>query len=502
MKLYYLLLVAVLLLLGACDIKEPMLPSWDVDLSLPLINERFYTSDLVDSTEIIIDSLNVLNVISSGEDTTPEFDDIPYNPDAEVNNIIVNGEGETGFIPFIDNLGQVEIAYAEFAQGLMRSRFTNVHPEVQELKLILHNMYTANGEELTITYDGNNNWVSIPLEQAHFGVRDSGILLSEIPFTIIVTPALLDVAEAARFSFEANTPMELSYLQGRLTDFVLELDESTTDIDIEYPYGLEQAISLQQATLKLDISNQIGFSAEFSGKLRATNEAGDIRILEIVDQDGNNYHVNPALSPTSPGLTYLEFTNNVSYLLQIMPTHIEVVDGSFTISTDAGIGSAYSTDVVTINYRVNAPFNFILHEHEIVIKEEEKLSISEDNRQLIRDNALGAELRLQVLNTLPVGAWANAYFSDSPDVDITNPDTYDFIKHATIHSSEINPDWQILEFSLSKEQLDVFTQPDLYIRWSFSFEETGHPVTIYATTGDYIHIKGMMIANILVEEAE
>jgi hypothetical protein len=502
MKYYGLLLIAILIILGACDIQKPTLPGWDVDLALPLINQRFYAYDLADGTNIVIDSTQVLNLQNIGENTTPEFSTIPFKPDVDVDSIPVPGTGYTGFLPFVDSYGSVQVAYAEIASGIMKHRFTNVSSSVEEISLVLHNFYTASGEELTLTYDGNNGWITTSLEGIHMGTENSQQLISEIPFSIVVSPVLPVTAMVADFSFLSNTDWEFSSIQGALDNYALHLQDADSTIDIDYPYGINDAVTLQQATIVMEIENHVGFAAEFSGKFRASNDQGDVQVIDIVDENGNNYHTEPALSSTSPGMSYLEFTSNISELLQIMPTRIDILDGTFTISTGQAIGSAHSTDIVKINYRLNAPFTFILHEHPIIINEETVISITEDNRARIRDNALGAEINLKMLNTLPVGAWADAYFSNTPNIDVSNPETYSFLKHAEISSSEVNPSWQDVELSLSKAELDLFTQPNVYLRWRFSFMETGEPVTIHATTADYIHIKGMMNASIRMEGSE
>ncbi len=56
MKYYALVIIAFLVLLTACEIKEPVMPKWDVDLHIPLINQQFYASDLVDNVNIVTDN--------------------------------------------------------------------------------------------------------------------------------------------------------------------------------------------------------------------------------------------------------------------------------------------------------------------------------------------------------------------------------------------------------------------------------------------------------------
>jgi len=502
MKYCALIIIAIVILLAACDIKNPALPSWDVDLHIPLINQQFYPSDLVDNVNIVTDDNQILTITSNGSAETPEFGPVPFNPNSHMENIPIPGTGENLFIPFIDNEGIVEISYAEVSSGLMRSKFTEVNSSVQELKLVFHNLFQANGEEFVINWTGEADWVNTSLAGLHIGTLDSGQIISELPVSLVVTPALPQGTTAARFGFEANSVLNFPRFQGQLNNYELELTSSMGTVDISYPYGINEAVELQEASLRVTLTNYIGFAAKFSGRIKAENEAGEVRFVDIVDDNGDFYYTIPAVG-NSPGISVLDFHNNISQLLQIMPTELKMVDALLTISNGQGIGHVEIDDKVIADYTVNAPMSFILHEHDIVIQDEQEISIPESNREQIRDNALSASLSLLIKNTLPLGASANLYFSDSPNIDVTDPATYDFVENTHIHSAATEPGWQTLELTLTKPELDVFTQPSVYLRWSFSFESSdGETVTIYARTTDYIHVKGMMIANLLIEEPE
>ena len=153
-----------------------------------------------------------------------------------------------------------------------------------------------------------------------------------------------------------------------------------------------------------------------------------------------------------------------------------------------------------LDYLINAPLIFTLHAHDIVINEEQEFTIPEENRERIQQNALSAALNMQIQNTLPIGASAKLFFSNTPNIDIYNPNTYNFMKQVTIHSFNQDPGFQNVKLELIKEELNVFTAEQVFMRLSFSFEETGSPVTIHASSGDYIHLKGMISAAILIEE--
>lgn len=501
MKKLYLLMMAVMILLGACQIKNPAMPKWDVELDLPLINDRFYVSDLVDSSNIAIDSTNVLVITANGNAESDEFGPLPFTPGVNVENIPVPGIGHDLFLPFVDDDGEVEPAYAKIHAGLIRTRFTNVHSSVQELKLVFNNIFTSTGANFSITYNGEAGWVTTNLAGLHLGENNTNQIISELPITLVVSPALPEGTTAAQFSIQANSMLQFAEFRGRLHDFSMAMESGLGGIDISYPYGIDQAVALQEASLKVYLKNYIGFNAMFSGRIKAQNEAGETRYIDILDDNGNNYFA-PAASGAQPGEITLDFHNNVSYLLQIMPTHLEMVDGVLTINSGEVIGDVEMTDQLFCDYLINAPMTFIFHQHDIVIREEQVINIPEENRERIRKNAVWANLQLQVQNMLPIGARARLYISTIPTTvsDEGVIGFNGFMEQMNLQSSEVNPGWQNLNLSIDEEEMQILTAPTIYLRWVFSFEESNGPVTIYAGSADYIHVKGMMIAKLIVED--
>jgi hypothetical protein len=501
MKKFYLVMMAVFILVGACQIKNPVLPKWDVELNVPLINDRFYASDLADSSHFVVDSTNVLVLTANGNAESDEFGPVPFTPSADMENIPIPGTGRELFIPFIDDNGEVEPAYAEMHAGFIRTRFTNVNSGVQQLKLVFHNIFTAYGEEFEINYTGNTGWVTTDLSGMILGNETSDQLITELPVSLVVSPTLPEGTTAAQFSMQANSMLQFAKFRGQLNDYSLALESGLGGIDISYPYGIDQAVHLQEASLRVYLKNYIGFAARFSGRIKATNEAGETRYIDVLDDNGNYYYAPAANGPT-PGEITIDFHNNVSYLLQIMPTHLEMVEGVLTISSGQGIGDVEMTDKLYADYLINAPMSFVFYQHEIIVREEQEISIPENNRERIRKNAQWANIQIQVQNQLPIGASARVYFSTIPTT-ISEDGIIGFngfSEEMTLQSSETNPGWQNINLSIDAEEIQIFTAPTVYMRWAFTFEASDGPVTIYAGSTDYVHVKGMMTARIRVED--
>ncbi len=76
------------------------------------------------------------------------------------------------------------------------------------------------------------------------------------------------------------------------------------------------------------------------------------------------------------------------------------------------------------------------------------------------------------------------------------------MKEAAINSADQVPGFQNVDLTLNKEELNIFTAEQVYMRFAFSFNETETPVTIHTSTSDYIHIKGMVTARVFIEKEE
>lgn len=498
MKRYLIVMLAFLALLAACEIKNPALPNWDVLLSVPLINEKFYVSDLVDTVNIIVDENQILTLTGSGDVSTHVFGNLDYDPNTNLTDqSIPSGMNQTITVPFADTNGHLTIAYAAITGGVFRYRFTGVHASAT-ITLTFQNLFDASNNPVVVTAGTNSGWVDIPLSGKHIGSPSDNVVIDGLKLHINATSTQAPGTPIADFSFEAIQPMQFSVFKGYMNGLSIDLEESSSSITIDYPHNVDESISLREASLKLDIENEVGFGAAFHGRIFASNEDGDTLSVAILDDSGQSFHVDPA-SSSGPVTTSVELSEGIEPILQMMPDSLQIINGFFTFNSGNTIGSVRSTDVVKVDYAVNAPFHFDLHEHEIVVDSIFVLEISEENRDRILNNALAADLTIELLNMLPLGATAKVFFANSDSIDVHNPATYSFSKNATVLAvSNPNP-WQSINVSLSKEELDVFAQPNVYYTWSFSFQELDD-VLIYARTSDFIHVRSMMTARIKVED--
>ncbi len=502
MKAYIALLMFVLLFLGACDIEKPSLPVWDVDIAVPLLNDIYYVSDLVDSVNIMIGDDEVLYLTGSGEVDTPAMGEVELNPEIDESDMPVPSGANTDFqIPFYDSVDNAVLSYGELSSGTMRIRFANVVPQTEEIRLIISDITDSSGNALSIEYDGNQDWRSINLAGYHFGDIESTEALSELEVSLISTSSLPDGSPLAELSIQMNEALSFAVFKGHLNHFEIGLNESSSSIDIEYPSDVDQAITLHEASLQIDVINHMGFSCVFEGRFEA-RRGDEMRSIPIVDENGENYVISAAEGDT-PGQSSLIFENNISQLMQIMPQQIQIVDARFVVNSESGSGTLRNTDVINAHYIIDAPFRFTLHEHPILVEDAVEINIGAENRDYIANDLQAASLTLEVMNKIPVGGTVRAFFADSLKIDPQDPETYAFYKELVLHSAETAPDWQTIQgLSLDKDELNLFAGEKVYVKWEFSFEESLDLVEISAGSGDFVAIRGMLRGKLRINPEE
>lgn len=498
MKRIFWIFILYLLLLPACKIREFNLPVWDVDIAIPLINEKYYVSELLDTVNIVTDQNDLLHLTTNGHLQTSEIFAISLHPDIDQSVPMVSGIMLDAEVPVSDVNNDVHLSYGSIKSGSLSYQFGNINPAVNMAYMVLADFRSAAGEPLKLNYE-DEALHTINLAGFHIGEYNSGEMLGNLSVQLYSESSLPEGTPVGEITIQMQDELLFSFFQGQLNNFVIGADTGGSGIDLEYPLGIEHAITLQEASIQIDVTNQLHFSCKFTGSIRSMCE-NEVVIIPIIDDNGNPYIIPPA-TDAAFGQKTLVLHDNISQLLQIMPTHIDIISPQFTIDTSSGFGTLQDTQIIKAEYLVDAPFRFQLHEYPIEIQEVLEISLPEDNRDLIRKNLLDAQLEILLHNKLPLGGKAYAYFSTQEDIDIDDPDTYNFVKSIAIQSSIQNPDWQTIPgLRLTRDELLLFAEEDLYLKWVFSFEATEDVVEIHASTGDYIAIKGSFKGKVRVEE--
>jgi len=451
----------------------------------------------------------VLTLVNTGQAETPDFGHVNFTPGTVVNGLqLIAGQNVNLTVPLMDPTGTVFLCYGEFTQGYLRYLFDVIDPANTLAQVILPDVVNDEGLPLQIQNNQFGTWQTFNLPDYHLGIKDAGLIQDSLRFVFSVQSDLPAGTPVGTVSIDLDNQFGFRVFQGYLYDYVRALEGVVSTININYPYDIENAIHLAGASVYIEVTNEVGFSAEFHGSLRAiNNRTGETRIIPVVDAQNQPYVVEAA-TLTGPTITELDFTGNITELLQIMPDTIEIFDSYLLINGghNGFPGFVEEHQRIRASYQINAPFVFELYDHSFELDEVTQVEMEEDARETIRDRLLEASLTLGIVNRVPVGAAVTMFVSTDPVIDTDDPGSYNFSKTLAIHAASSGSEpgaeeaEQIVELAMNKSELDVFTNPFVYLTWIFTFEPSNGPVTIYARPTDYIQIRGMISARLHLSE--
>ena len=514
MKRAVLFLLVILLFVVSCEIEKPVFPEWDVKLQVPLMNRSFFVSDLVDSVNIVLGDDDVLVLRGTGFAYTQQDVKVNFMPQVNVANIpLTSGMQQPLSAPLADAQNRVELWYGIISSGVVKARFSNVSPQLQQAKLTFNDIHKPDGSVFEIAFDGSTEWVSHSLAGCTIGNADLSAELEQLNVNVTVQSSLPNGTNVGTLDLRLNEKIHLAELHGLLHNFDIPVLENAGTIEINYPENMENAIRLLEAKLKLSIQNEVGFACEIQGTMKAERtDTGETVIVPLVDNEGNNLTIPPS-DANGPGEGVFIIENGIGEMMQIMPNKVSLLNMKYIVRNDLmdGIGSLRYTDRVLANYQVDVPFTMIILDSYLKLKEPIELTIDKDNRKLFENHVENADLQFLVLNKLPLGCDLQMLFSTQPVVDHTDPSTYLLKKEVTLHSFqwvENNPNHpsvnsngeQLISLSLSQEEMEVFTNPTLYLNLVFTMESTDQPITIKGSPADYVRVKSMIIADLHVTE--
>jgi len=509
MRYFLLILAALALITAACDISSPRLPAWNVDLNVPLTNQRLYVADLADSVNIIVGDGQILTLTGTGDARTNPFGEVNFTPNLQSPPIpLLSGVTHSGAVPIEDPEGKVFLSYGRLEEGTLKLNFENMHPGITSLSLTFPDIRTAQGESFVAVYPGGSGMQTYSLVGCSIGVDGSGIILNELAYILDVQSDQPDGTPVGTVTLLVNNQLGFNIFQGRLLGYRRDFTGEISPIDIDYPHNMDTAVQLQEANLLVRITNEIGFEAEFHGEIFAKNystlETRSIDVMDSTEAGLVPYMAAPATAQ-GPTVTEHNFSRNLNQLLQIMPDYVELRNAYLLINSLPGqLGFVCEDDREFVRYRLDAPFKMVILDSVIEMGEPRSVDISSDIQKQIREKLLTSDLCLEVLNKVPVGGTGTIYIGTDPDLNPANPQSWSFSKAFTVHASTSpgGDQPQQIEISLSKEEVDVFANPTVYMILSFHFEPSNGVVEITAGPEDYVEVKAMLRAKVLVDVEE
>jgi hypothetical protein len=491
MKKKWLSLVVIILIIVAagmvtrCTFKSPVLPHWELDLFIPLINETYTMADLADDISEIdtmgnqvllnytyeFDPLSLQDELSSSGASTSLS--MPVN--AAVNDSVG--------IP----LDLILLETATIKTGSLTLTLTNNTGSPVDILLILNDMTNASGDTFSIgeTVPVGPNQSFGPYSMANYvfapPVRGGQ---NYINFTGSVTGAVTG-ALGVTLDF---SDFSLSSVTGILNGIDISIDPFETEI--EMPEEIDE-LRVGDANVFLTFGEDIPFPMDVDILIEAVEIAGGTTTETILIQQT----LIPGAGDTIQVPNVADFFNSIIS----QPSRI-VIAGDVSIGDGVTSGTISEDDTLTGKAILQAPLIFTLPAYDSDSGDPQRLDLDEDTREMIQENIKNLMLTGEIENHLPTGLTLEVLFSkDRADTTIYDPlYTPDFtisLDMAPAPNDGQNPAHVLapvispIDVEIDEQDIEnLFADSLLYYGLRFDFAGTGGDM-VEIRASDYIRIQ-------------
>ena len=423
----------ILLVIIGCEIKSPSGTKMEIPLRIPLLNEEFFVIDLVDNVNIFVhedpnDATNTyLYFYSIGdiEGASINEEDLKLPP----NNL------GSGFFPLLieevehvlpiiqEEENVVEVVSATISRGNFDFYFINLHPNITQIDVAIVGMLDLERQSLTIMIPRtqiNGGSFRYSLVHHYFSGVPEGMdptiddIFKNITFKVTLTGTNLDSLNPPLGEMKVcyDNSIYFNHVVGLLKNYRVNTDDNSTQIEVEYPYNIENVMQVNNPRLNILIENNIGFIFDFYSTITATNNRSHLsKSVHSVSR------VYPAVSMNKPSTTDIVYIEDVEDLVNIAPDIIEITNSYFIIHNPdniigfASVGVGFEGD-----YNIRAPFDFTFTSTEVIRpKQISSVKISEKNRDYIEEYAKNVKMTAVLLNHFPVGVSIDLFLCSIED---------------------------------------------------------------------------------------
>jgi hypothetical protein len=405
-------------LISGCQINEPGLPSWDVDLNLPITDDHYDIFDIIERSENIgVDSANgnIVYIYGTSNYRREFGEDIKFDGIEETQIKAPTLTSIDTALVFDDS---TFIKRADFLSGVLKFTFNNSTSQNYTARAVIKNMFSVDSGD-TVRF---NEFVPSG-EQRVVEINLSGVVLrnetAENKFKLRVSfesaqPVLID------FTYELSQ-YSIRSLEGRMRPLSTgnNYDEVLDPFGSDVPEGEVNFASITPNTnflvLKRYSSN---YRVDFSNiTLVGENKNGNKVRLKYLRNGNPGDPIDSVFSLTLPQETdsyafpinqdnsnILEFINNI-------PKKI-ILERTDFINLSYEEGHLTYTDSLTIKFDVQVPLNVSVTKP-IIFNDTADVGIDDDDLRNEMDKISSMKLNLRGTNGIPLKGILKASILDS-----------------------------------------------------------------------------------------
>ncbi len=312
------------------------------------------------------------------------------------------------------------VAHAEISEGVLSVALTNEMAIACQATVVWAAVRDPAGQPLQLIFDlpGGGHQTREVDFAGHRVLAGAGELLAELAASVTVSSpgsggqyVLLQADQGVRADISGGR-LEFASVTGTVPAMSYDLVPVLEQVDL--PDELD-GLTLRRASLVLELTNTASVAALASFELVGINQAGGERTLQVAQAI-------EAASEDRAGITrvVLDETNSaVVDFLNHLPTEISLA-GRVELGGDGALVTVRQGDAATVHWEIVSPVEVVIASSQLY-GATKALDLEQDTRDLIEDHLGAAEVRLQILNHLPVGVQARLLFGTDPEALKTAP---------------------------------------------------------------------------------
>ena len=392
---------------------------------------------------------------------------------------------------------------AEVAAGAIAVTMGNDLPIPCRAVVAWPEVFTPAGANLVTVLDlAPGGSAQAPIDFAGCTIVAGGSPLTALTATVAVTSAGSDGRsvhlrsdQAVRVDVGAGR-VTFAAVTGQVPAVSFDLEPLSEEIDL--PDEL-RGVSLNRATLALEVTNTSGVDATADLLLTGTSAEGTVASLvlqETIVGYGEPTRGVTEIVRDETNSTIVDFLNN-------LPTAI-TLGGTVTAGGGGRLGTVRAGDRATLRWRITAPVEITVTSS-VIHGDPEALDFDEETRDLILERAGAAQVLMELGNRLPVAVQARVLFgADTTSITtapllavgpvavaagVVDPVTREAIG-LTLSPAEVN---------LDAAQTRLLATPGLYAVIEVLLPGTGGEAARIMTS-DYVTFRGLIRLDVEVSE--
>lgn len=500
-------IILTILFFNSCidKIKEPVLPSWDVEFNIPIGNKIYTIEDFIknqDQIEILPTKVLKFTTDTIDQDTTLDF----------LFNNTIDMEADTSFhvvgttmnFQMIAGRDSVRMDSATIESGDVEYTLRNNNPSSVFIEFVFPGFtkqtptgvdtfkisanVPANQQVRVITAIGDYEYHQPPNQP--FGSTRPGIWIKGT-----VSSSLIGIGQNLAVNFQIKN-MKFKSFAGRVKPFDLGQRKQTSENALSGELkDFIKATTFNQVAMELrTLTTFVGYDVllkdfQIIGKYK--NGASPVYVLF----NGNNKYTDTIPAGVGKKIVFSTTNTNINDFLKATPDSIEI-QGRLIINPKYNSGRMRTSDKIAFSIVINAYSQMKIENG--FITDTMKLDMSQETKDKI-SKSNNAELNVEISNAIPFDVQVVGYFLDQNKNKLfyftrqtgtgSDNDTVINVSSATINSAgeTVSPRVSNINLKLLKTDFEKFKNA-AYMVYRFKINSADNTSVLIKAT-DYVKIK-------------